>query len=530
MGSECDLLNEHSERDWHAEAQAVTFCHGLVNKEAEMHKSAHINVIGSILVGVAILMGAPAWAADSNASPTVSLPQAVHFMDAKGQDLVVGPGSYRVDAEGTNRIRLLPVETGETVVIDAVSFTHQETVERPVPVTVPDPEQPDVLHLALLSPDGTGLDAIGTYSGVKPRAVTNMTIVTSQIGLAYTAMTTSKLAVVSGLTATTTGTMAPPPPAVKFYPGEFAIRTQKGYYLTAINGGGRATDPVVVTSATSAGPWAKFRLSVTHPNTPYDKSIQTAGGNYLTAVGGGGRTTDVLHTDATQAKDWERFGLAELKFSWSHYFVYGIRTIRGNYLTAIGAGGRGKGTDAIHTDATTINDWEKFGIVKCGDPGSGYVYGIKVADRDILTVHPNPSGPVKGFDQYTFKLLRQGDGSYALLTHNGVNYLTALGGGGQVQKDLSDCHFPNNLFNPCIGKRSEIFHADATQVKAWEKFRVIDQGNCTYAIQTSSGFYVGLFKDSNGTSLWTTRRDGPSTANEKFQLFVIGLASPTVIQ
>ena len=97
---------------------------------------------------------------------TVSLTQAVHFTDEKGQDVVVGPGSYRVEAEGTNRIRLLPAETAEAVVIDAVSFTHQQAVERPVPVTVPDPEQPDVLHLALLSPGGTGLDAIGTYSGV----------------------------------------------------------------------------------------------------------------------------------------------------------------------------------------------------------------------------------------------------------------------------------------------------------------------------------------------------------------------------
>jgi len=102
---------------------------------------------------------------------TVSLTQALHFTDAKGQDVVVGPGSYRVGAEGTNRIRLLPAEIGEAVVIDAVSFKHQQAVERPVPVTVPDPQQPDVLHLALLSPGGAGLDAIGTYSGVKPRQV-----------------------------------------------------------------------------------------------------------------------------------------------------------------------------------------------------------------------------------------------------------------------------------------------------------------------------------------------------------------------
>jgi hypothetical protein len=47
-------------------------------------------------------------------------------------------------------------------------------------------------------------------------------------------------------------------PLINSYPGEFAFRTQKGYYLTAINGGGRIADPIVVTSATAAGAWEKF--------------------------------------------------------------------------------------------------------------------------------------------------------------------------------------------------------------------------------------------------------------------------------
>jgi len=90
------------------------------------------------------------------------------------------------------------------------------------------------------------------------------------------------------------------------YPGEFAFRTQKGYYLTAISGGGRPSDPTIITSATSAGPWEKFKLALPNPSTSHDKAIQTVNGNYVTAMGGGGRTSDVLHTDATQVKDWER--------------------------------------------------------------------------------------------------------------------------------------------------------------------------------------------------------------------------------
>jgi hypothetical protein len=126
-----------------------------------------------------VVEGEPALSAEAGQvqEQTVSLTQAVHFTDAKGEDVVVGPGSYRVEAEGTNRIRLLPAETGESVMIEATSLTHQQTVESPVPVTVSDPQQPDVLYLALYLPDGQGIGAIGTYSGVKSRAVRNMSAV-----------------------------------------------------------------------------------------------------------------------------------------------------------------------------------------------------------------------------------------------------------------------------------------------------------------------------------------------------------------
>ena len=52
------------------------------------------------------------------------------------------------------------------------------------------------------------------------------------------------------------------------YPGEFAFRTQKGYYLTAVNGGGRTGDPTVITGATSAGAWEKFKIGIATPPSP----------------------------------------------------------------------------------------------------------------------------------------------------------------------------------------------------------------------------------------------------------------------
>ena len=322
------------------------------------------------------------------------------------------------------------------------------------------------------------------------------------------------------------------------YPGEYAFRTSRGYYLTAINGGGRPTDPTVITGATSAGPWEKFKMAIASPPSPHDRTFQTANGNFVTAVNGGGMVANAIHTDATQAKDWERFRVLYLGIGVpSTPTYYAIQSVKGNYLTAVAGGGRYQ--DALHTDATQIKGWEQFRIVKCGDPGSGYEYGIMAANGAFLAADNYNGTPGFGLNSYPseaqmkYKLLRQSDGTYALQTANGRTYLTALGGGGQVEKYDRKYWTPDcgGLFGgPCVGGSAPIFHTDATQVKSWEKFRVIDQGNCTYAIQTSSGFYAGIFKDSSGVTLLTTRRDGASTANEKFQLVTFGLASPPVLQ
>jgi hypothetical protein len=340
------------------------------------------------------------------------------------------------------------------------------------------------------------------------------------------------------------GLVAAPPrvlpvePVWNALPGEFAIRTAKGYYITAINGGGRTATPVVVTAATSAASWEKFRLAVMDPPPSHDKSYQTSSGNYVTAVDGGGQTQDVLHTDATQVKAWEHFRMYDLSSGGVAPTYFAIQTIRGNYLTAVGQGG--KYEDAIHTDATQIGSWEFLRVLKCGDLGSGYQYTIIPADDQIVTArngggldHGEPivqgyaPGDTPDRAWARFKFIRQSDGSYALQTSNGVNYLTALGGGGQVQKYLPpDC----GLFEACIAGFSAIFHTDATQVLAWERFRFIDQGDCKYAIQTVSGYFVGIFKESSGYMLMTTRRSTVSSENEKFQLVMYGLASPVILR
>jgi hypothetical protein len=321
----------------------------------------------------------------------------------------------------------------------------------------------------------------------------------------------------------------------KTLPGEFAFRTKKGYYLTAIDGGGRSTFPTVITAATSAGPWEKFRIVVADPPTTYDKSFQTATGNYMTAVNGGGVTSDALHTDATQIRAWEQFRMNDLSVGNFAATYYALNTIGGRYVTAVGAGGHYD--DAIHTDARHVGTWEEFQPVKCGDLGTGFDYYIipSVAPYPAngwTLLAPGGGGRISGALSIgygsqpgtRFKLLLQPDGSYALQTSNGANFVTALGGGGKVQV-FEQCHpgFPG----ACLSGYSDIFHTDATQVRGWEQFRIVDRGHCKYTIQTSSGFFFGLYQTSHGM-LFTTRRSVISE-NEKFEFVMASLGSPPIL-
>jgi len=278
-------------------------------------------------------------------------------------------------------------------------------------------------------------------------------------------------------------TMAPGVPAtplsISALPGHFAIGTYRGNYLTAVDGGGRIVD-VVRTNVTTAGPWEQYRLFlVLGSGVPQQYAIQTASANYLTAVGVGGQTADPLHTDAKQVQSWETFRFYLDPSTGFH----AIQTVGMNYLTALGGGGHAD-PPAVHTDAAKVDNWEKFHLWKCGDLSTNWYYEIWVPYNGTLLMAVGGGGRTKDalhayeapHDNWgRFQLIRQDDGSYAIRTFNG-NYITAVGGGG-LASGTPD---------------SDNLHTDATQIKSWEKFRFIDMGDCTYAIQTVSGYYFGF--------------------------------------
>jgi hypothetical protein len=183
-----------------------------------------------------------------------------------------------------------------------------------------------------------------------------------------------------------------------------------------------------------------------------------------------------------------------------------------------------------------VGRWEEFRVVKCGDIGDGYSYAIIPSNGAMLTAEYG-GGRIDGYSIVQgyaydepddaswsrFTLLRQPDGSYAMRTASG-NYVTAVGGGGLVQEYL-ECD--TGGWGACLDSVSDVFHTDATQVSSWERFRVVDTGDCHYALQTTSGFYVGMYLSSHGW-MFTTRRSSIS-ANEKFELVMGGLGSPPII-
>lgn len=95
-------------------------------------------------------------------------------------------------------------------------------------------------------------------------------------------------------------------------------------------------------------------------------AIRTINGNYVTAVNGGGMgnpaNTDPVHTDQTQILAWERFELVVLD---EEKGLYAFQTETKNYVTAVNGGGMGEAANKLplHTDATRASTWEQFMLV-----------------------------------------------------------------------------------------------------------------------------------------------------------------------
>jgi hypothetical protein len=283
-------------------------------------------------------------------------------------------------------------------------------------------------------------------------------------------------------------------------PGEFALRTYlKNTYVSAL-----PHTSTLMTTATALGSGEKFQLTV---YTPEFILIQTTlNGFYLTVLPEGGLGLSL------QIMENSLFTLAGPSIVGGPILGSGVSTIRtldGHFLTAVGGGGQS--SDPFHTDATAASTWEWFWVLKTGDLGSGYRYAIRPVGiaSDYLAASLGGGFAVQSIERTPlstdsqFTLIQVSDG-YALQTPNGFNYVTAVNGGGIAS--------------------GENLHTDATRISDWETFKIVDQGDGTYTIQTVSGFYLGVAEAAGGNI--STRIDPPDTAPEigyiaKFEFMMI---------
>jgi hypothetical protein len=110
------------------------------------------------------------------ADTTVTLDQPVHFTTAEGSDVVLEAGDYSLEKADT-WLRVTPGggNTVDALLLEAHSARHEETLKEPQGISVPG-DSPDTHHLALLLPDGSRLEAVGSYSGIRSRGLSLLTL------------------------------------------------------------------------------------------------------------------------------------------------------------------------------------------------------------------------------------------------------------------------------------------------------------------------------------------------------------------
>lgn len=96
----------------------------------------------------------------------IHLDRPVHFTTSEGGPLVVPVGTYEVKAIGATALQLTS-EGGSAFLIEALMMHHPDNISEAVALSIPAGE--DMHHVVLLLPHGQGLDAVGSYSAVRPR-------------------------------------------------------------------------------------------------------------------------------------------------------------------------------------------------------------------------------------------------------------------------------------------------------------------------------------------------------------------------
>lgn len=135
-----------------------------------------------ITLVLALIHGEHTWSMTAREDTVVSLDRAVHFAGAEDRDVSVPSGKYRVETEsGAQWLRLVPLNGAAPMILRAESVTHTETLDHMLAISVL--REDETLHLVLLSPGGQGLEAVGSYSGLRSRGVLSQVLTSDELKL-----------------------------------------------------------------------------------------------------------------------------------------------------------------------------------------------------------------------------------------------------------------------------------------------------------------------------------------------------------
>jgi hypothetical protein len=125
-------------------------------------------ILGSLLIGVLL---PSSFASGGPPAPQVAFEQSIHFLAPDGGDVVVPKGAYTVTAAEA-WLQLIP-EGGkrqEAFLLETEVSTHDEPGDLPQAITTSGDTE-DLQYVVLLLPDGRMLEALGTFSGIRPRGL-----------------------------------------------------------------------------------------------------------------------------------------------------------------------------------------------------------------------------------------------------------------------------------------------------------------------------------------------------------------------
>ena len=98
----------------------------------------------------------------------VEFDREMHFLSKEGTDITLPAGSYYVDpVQDGLRFKSADQEEAEAVIVQAETTTHEQSVEAPETVSVKEGEDQQVV--LMLMPEGKGLQAVGSSSGIQSR-------------------------------------------------------------------------------------------------------------------------------------------------------------------------------------------------------------------------------------------------------------------------------------------------------------------------------------------------------------------------